>query len=261
MTPGDLVRQAVDLRLPAIAITDHDTVAGTAEALAAAEGSPLIVISGVELSAELEDRGIHILGYHIDHTDPELLAELASLQAMRVRRAGRIVRALAADGYSITLDDVLASADGGSVGRAHIAQLLVGAGRASSTKDAFTRLLGDSAPYYVPKVVRTPAAVIGLVHRAGGVAVLAHPGLSGVDDLIPGLVADGISGIEAYHGSHDAPTRERYERLAASLGLVVTGGSDYHGEHREGEIMGTARVPLTVLATLETARQTRMSTR
>lgn len=251
--PRALVERAEQLGLPAIAITDHDTVDAVAEALEAARASVVTVIPGVELSAGVGERSVHILGYHIDHTDPVLLSRLSTLRAARVHRAERIVAALRADGFLISLEDVMAAADGGAVGRAHIAQLLVEAGHTASVADAFREMLGSSAPYYVPKPVSSAQEVIGWVEAAGGVAVLAHPALSTADDLIPALVEAGIVGLEAFHGAHDEPTRQHYVGLARAHGLIVTGGSDFHGDQHEGGELGSANVPPDTVAVLEAA--------
>lgn len=248
--PRELVVLAARAGIPTIAITDHDTVDGVAEAIEAASGTGVGVVPAVELSAGFGDRSMHILGYHVDHTDPQLLGRLATLRQVRVERAERIVYALAHDGFTITLDDVLAIADGGAVGRTHIAQMLVESGQSPSVRDAFTYLLGSSAPYFVPKPVSPPARVISWIRDSGGVAVLAHPGLSMVDDLIHELVDDGIIGLEVYHGSHDRATRERYAHLANSLGLIATGGSDFHGVDTEGEPIGSVDVPESAVSAL-----------
>lgn len=257
LTPAEVVALADTLGLPAIALTDHDTVEGIPAALAAAQGKRLMVIPGVELSAGIGERSVHILGYHINHSDRMLLTRLIELRAVRLSRAEQIVHALRADGIMIELEDVLRVADGGAIGRAHIAQLLVESGHAESVSHAFKTLLGREAPYYVPKPVSTPEAVIQWIQDAGGVAVLAHPGLSGADELVPELVDSGIVGIEAYHGAHDADARQRYERLAVRYGLIVTGGSDYHGDQHEGEGLGSANVPDGVVEALARAHAER----
>lgn len=241
--------------LPAIALTDHDTVAGVAAAIAAASGTPLLVIPGVELSAGVGDRGIHILGYFIDHHDTALLAHLERLRGVRLERAERIVWGLARDGYAISIEEVLGLAADGAIGRAHIAQLLVAAGYVRTVSEAFKTLLGSAAPYYVPKPVSPPEEVIGWIRDAGGVAVAAHPGLSKIADLIPRLAEAGIVGIEAYHGSHDGATAEYYASLAREHGLIATGGSDFHAEDRDGASPGSANVPDHVLADLMTAHK------
>jgi predicted metal-dependent phosphoesterase TrpH len=197
---------------------------------------------------------MHILGYHIDHLDSCLLHRLQDLRTVRVERAERIVYALSRDGFTITLDDVLAVADGGSIGRAHIARILVTSGQVPSVADAFKSLLGRTAPYYVPKPVQPPETLIAWIAEAGGVAVLAHPGLSEVDDLIPSLVEAGLVGLEVYHPAHDARATVRYAALAESLGLIVTGGSDFHGLARTGDELGCMDVPPGVVDDLARAR-------
>lgn len=243
LAPAELVALAARLGLPAIALTDHDTVDGIAAALTAAETLPVTVIPGVELSAAVGERSVHILGYFIDHSDEALLARLARLREVRIERAHAILAALASGGIQLSIDDVLAAAsDGGAVGRAHIAGLLVEAGHAVDVPDAFRRLLGRGAPYYVPKPVMTPREVVGWITSAGGIAVAAHPGLSEIDDLVPALAEDGIVGLEAYHGAHDEAARGHYAALASEHGLVATGGSDFHGSVG-GPTLGSAHVP------------------
>lgn len=255
LTPGDVVRMAGAKRLAAIAITDHDSVEGIAEALSAARqaGSSTAVIPGVELSAVHDGRDVHLLGYFVDHTDEELARHLSDLRGARRARARAIVEALGAAGYAISLDDVLALSDGGAVGRSHVARALVLQGHADDVADAFRRLLGRGRPFYVPKDVRTPSEVLSVILAAGGVAVLAHPGVTGVDDLIPTLVREGLAGLEAYHPEHDEEQRDRYLELAASLHLIVTGGTDYHGASAPNPDLGTLEIPASVLHDLYAA--------
>ncbi len=255
VTPSGLVELAATVCCPAIALTDHDTTDGVAEALAASRGTSVTVVPGVELSAGIGERGMHILGYHVDHNDPALRARLERLREVRVERAERIVYALSEAGFALTIAEVLDAADGGSVGRAHIAQRLVVTGQVPSVREAFVRLLGSAAPYYVPKPVESPGDVIGWIRKAGGVPVLAHPGLSRVDDLIPSLVEVGLLGIEAYHPAHDAAATQHYAALAADLGMIATGGSDFHGLDREGDSLGSVGVPANVTAALTAAHE------
>ncbi|MHB1016306.1 MAG: PHP domain-containing protein [Coriobacteriia bacterium] len=253
LTPEELVARAISLRLPAIALADHDSVSGIERAVRAAQGSDLTVIPAVELSADAGKRTVHILGYHIDHTSPRLLEHLEALRAHRRVRAQRIIASLAADGICLDPDLAALACEGAAVGRAHIARALVEAGHARDMSDAFERYVGDGAPYFSAKSLVTPDRALEWIAEAGGVAVLAHPGLNGVDDLIPSLVQAGLAGIEACHASHDAVTAERYRSLAARLGLIVTGGSDYHGSQREGGDMGCAFAPDGALEALEMA--------
>ncbi|MBN2248283.1 MAG: PHP domain-containing protein [Coriobacteriia bacterium] len=255
-TPEQLVARAVELHLPAIAIADHDSVGGVEPALRAAEATGLLVVPAVELSAEAGERTVHLLGYHIDHTDGSLLGHLAELRDHRRARARRIVRSLSAAGIELDLAGTSSAGDEAAIGRAHIARALVQAGFARDMADAFERFVGDHAPHFVAKSLVTPERAIEWITQAGGVAVLAHPGLSRVDDLIPSLIGAGLAGIEACHASHDPLTAERYRTLAAGLGLIVTGGSDYHGSQREGGDMGCAWAPEGSLEALLTAART-----
>jgi 3',5'-nucleoside bisphosphate phosphatase len=204
----------------------------------------------VELSAVHRGHDVHILGYFLDHRDDTLRRHLADLRAARLNRATAIVGALTAAGYEIAIDDVLALSDGGSVGRSHVARALVHHGHAADVSDAFRRLLGRGKPFYVPKDVRTPSEVLAVVLDAGGIPVLAHPGVTGVDDLIPALVAEGLAGLEAYHPEHDEAQRDRYLGLAQELGLLVTGGTDYHGVAAPNPALGSIEMPGDVLTGL-----------
>lgn len=253
LTPAELVEMALERGLPAIAIADHDGVAGIEFAVEAARGTALLVVPAVELSAAAGERTVHILGYFIDSSDPLLLERLTRLRDARRERAARIVAALEADGIHLDLDGLTTGTDDAAVGRAHIARALVEGGHARDMSDAFERFVGDSAPYFAAKSLVTPERAIGWIHDAGGVAVLAHPGLNGIDDLITTLVDAGLAGIEACHASHDPATAARYRTLATRLGLVVTGGSDYHGSPREGGEMGCVSAPKGAVEELERA--------
>ncbi len=245
-----LVQMAAALGLSAIAITDHDSVEGVPSALSAADDTDIVVIPGVELSSVHESRDVHILGYFIDTSSVHFRQHLDDLRTARVHRAETIVGLLHDAGYRVFLEDVLALADGGAVGRSHVARVLVTAGHAQSVGEAFETLLGRGRPFYVPKDVRSPSEVIGIIHDAGGLAVLAHPGITRVDDILPQLIDDGLDGLEVYHGEHDTPTRERYSQIADSRGLLATGGSDFHHPHAPGPGLGGAEVPKEVLTNL-----------
>ncbi len=254
LTPEALVARALTLGLPAIAIADHDSVAAVAPALQASRDTALTVVPAVELSASAHGRTVHMLGYFIDHLDPTLLARLAALRESRRSRAQRIVTALGAAGITI---DLAPSHHAGetdtAVGRAHIARALIAAGHAHDMRDAFERFLGEDAPYFASKEPLRPADAIAWVREAGGAAVLAHPGLNDIDDLVPSLVDAGLAGIEAFHGSHTEVTACRYVELAGRYGLIATGGSDFHGSPREGGDMGSAAAPDGALEALAEA--------
>lgn len=229
VAPASLVQAARAAGVMTIAVADHDSVDGVPEALQAAASHGVRVIPAVELSAEIDGRSLHILGYFIDHQNPRLLAHLANLRATRLERARELVRVLSDAGFTLSLDDVLARSAGGSVGRAHVARALVAAGHVPSPGAAFDRLIGRGKPYYVSKPVATPSDVIATIRAAGGVAVLAHPAVSGAEEMILPLVAQGLQGVEAFHAQHSVAEKQRLVTIAESHGLVVTGGSDYHG--------------------------------
>lgn len=255
LTPEAIVERALERGIPAIALADHDTVAGVRRAQIAAAGTSLTVIPAVELSTEAGERAIHILGYWVDHTDRLLNERLAGQRTQRLARAERIVDALSAcDIASVTMHDVLDVARGASVGRSHVAHAMVRAGHVSSIAEAFERYLGEGRPGYVRKTVPTPGEVIAWIRDAGGLPVLAHPVLSAVDDLIPGLVAAGLLGIEAYHAECSPADSVRYAYIADENGLLVTGGSDFHGNSRPANELGAALVPDGVLEALNVRR-------
>lgn len=252
LKPAEVVRRAADSGLVAVAITDHDSIEGISEALAAAQdlAGRISVIPGVELSAVHGSLDVHILGYFIDHSDPHLRTHLSDLRAARLHRARAIVEALDAAGYELSLDEVMKLSDGGAVGRSHVARALVHRGHVADVSDAFRRLLGRGRPFYVPKDVRTPSAVLRVILEAGGIPVLAHPGVTGADELIPGLVAEGLAGLEAYHSEHEPGEQLRYANLALELGLLVTGGTDYHGPAAPNPDLGSVAMPDSVLTAL-----------
>jgi predicted metal-dependent phosphoesterase TrpH len=235
LAPAVLVAEALRVGLRALAIADHDSVEGLPEAMAAAEGTPLILVPALELSAVAADgRGLHLLGYRIDHDHPVLLERLVTYREGRRERALRMVAALREGGIPITEDEVLAQAGEGAVGRAHVARALEASGVVPTMGDAFRRYIGHDAPFYVPKPQVTLADAIALIRQACGIPVLAHPGISRVDDLLDELVDAGLRGIEVWHAEHSADDVRRYERIAAVRGLLATGGSDYHGPGSSG---------------------------
>jgi len=254
LAPDALVARAIERGLDVLAVTDHDSVAGIAAAVAAARGTALTVVPGVELSAVWEDRDVHVLGYFIDAEDAHLLAHLEDLRLARLHRAEAIVAALREAGYDVRIEEVLDLAGGGSVGRSHVARALVNGGHVPSVPDAFANLLGRGRPFYVSKDVRSPVDVLEVIRSAGGLSVLAHPGVTHVDDLVPTLVEGGLSGIEAFHAEHTPEDRERYARLAADLGLLVTGGSDFHGIGTPAAELGSVDLPPEAVERLLAAR-------
>jgi 3',5'-nucleoside bisphosphate phosphatase len=244
LAPADVVRAALAARLSALAVTDHDSVAGIDEALAAAEGTPLVLIPGVELSVDEEDEtgGVHVLGLLIDHRDPGLVSALAALRHEREVRARAMVAELVNAGHAIDYETVADIAGAGSIGRVHIARALVAAGSAATIDEAFRTLIGRDAPFYVTKRTMDAAQAVTAIHTAGGVAVLAHPGVSGAEAL-PLLLDAGLDGIEVFHAEHTEADRERFATLAERHGLLVTGGSDFHGPGVRSAPIGAGGCP------------------
>lgn len=241
LAPAELVELACARALEAIAITDHDTIAGVAEAQAAAHGR-LLVLPGIELSAEDDGQDVHVLGYLLDAAAPGFQARLASFRDDRLTRAQRIVARLAALGCPIAWERVLALANGGAVGRPHIARALVEAGHVASMDEAFSRYLYTGGPAYVSRERLSPEAAVALIRGAGGAAVLAHPGLvAGYAPLVERLAAAGLDGVEVVHPKNPPDVRENLRALARRYDLVMTGGSDFH--RPDEDILGGQTLP------------------
>lgn len=246
--PRDVVSKAWQAGLRTIAITDHDTVAGVAEAEDAGRALGMQVIAGIEVTAVTDSRDIHVLGYVVDRADPDLLAFLSNQRADRIARVREIARRLGSLGLPIDVDAVLAPYAGRpdrAVGRPAVARALVVAGHAASITAAFETLIGSGRPAFVPRRGAPPEAVIRVIHASGGIASLAHPGLLRSDEMIPRLAAAGLDALEAYHSEHAPADVERYRRLAEQHGLAVSGGSDFHGESRHPRaVPGSVRLPV-----------------
>lgn len=251
LAPAELVGLALARGLSVLAIADHDSVEGLPQALQAAKNTRLTVVPAVELSAATaEGHDVHILGYFIDAADADFLEHLVRQRGARMQRAERMVEALSSAGYGVTIADVLAMADGAAVGRSHIARALVSSGHAQDVRDAFDTLIGRGRPFYVPKDALSPAEVIAVILDAGGIPVLAHPAISMVEGLVPELVPAGLRGLEAYHADHTPEQRNRIAALAAEYGLLVTGGSDFHGPKAPNPPLGSVDVPGTAVRAL-----------
>ena len=251
LTPEALVARAVDKRLAALAVTDHDNVEAIPRARAAA-GTALQLVPGIEMSTAYEGADLHILGYYIDPNHAMLCERLVGFQEDRRRRAASIVERLRGLGVPLDLDDVVALAGPGVIGRPHVAEAMVRAGLVSGFDEAFERYLGLHGPAYVARPAFSPVEAITLIHAADGVSVLAHPGSQMPDGVIERLHAAGLRGIEVWHPQHGASTVRRYQALAQRLGLLTTGGSDFHGEHRSVDL-GELPVPISVLDPLKQA--------
>lgn len=230
LSPEQLVRTAAAAGITTLAVTDHDTTAGVAEARAAAGAVGVDVVMGIEITAVLDGRDVHILGYFFDDTHPELVTFLAAQRADRRRRVDATVERLNALGAPVDHHELLRQAEDSrkAIGRPAIAQAIVAAGHARDVQDAFDRFLADGRPAFISREGAPPAEVIALLGRAGGVASFAHPGKLGLDHVMPGLAAAGLVGLEVFHPDHDAKAVEKYAGMARALGLTPTGGSDYH---------------------------------
>ncbi|MBI3602257.1 MAG: PHP domain-containing protein [Candidatus Omnitrophica bacterium] len=243
-SPGEVVDEAVKNGLSCIAITDHDVADGVLPAQEAARGLHLEVIAGIELSSELEDKDIHILGYFIDIHKGPLVDKLESFLDERVRRMKQMIVNLQAVGIKdITFEEAAALTKSRAVGRAHLAVLLLQKGHVSSFKDAFEKYLAQGRPGYAPKFKQTPFEAIDLIHQNGGLAVMAHPMLTQKDELIPRLVKAGLDGIEVYYPNCMPTVTEFYKKIAKKNGLLMTGGSDAHGKAKVYTYVGKEAIP------------------
>jgi 3',5'-nucleoside bisphosphate phosphatase len=240
--PADVIREAKRIGLAAIALTDHDTVAGIREAISVGEDLGVRVVPGVELSAVEGDVETHILGLHLSDTR-ELEAKLVALREMRRTRAERMVQRLNELGVRIEFASVLEQAAGGAIGRPHVARAMIAEGWAVDFRDAFDRYLGNGRPAYVTKERLAVAEATALIHRAGGLAILAHPSHSGTLERIAAFVDQGMDGVEVRHPSHSAEDTVRLAALVEHFSLVPSGGSDWHGSSDGPRTLGMMRVP------------------
>lgn len=245
-SPADLVNEAQAAGITTMAVTDHDTTAGIAPARAEAERRGLALVTGIEITAILDGRDVHTLGYFFDEQDAALLEFLARQRDTRRQRVLEMGRRLDALGVPVKLEEILAtvSTDSGrAVGRPLIAAAMVRAGYVTDIADAFDRYLGQGQPAYVERMGASPADVIERITRAGGLASIAHPARARVDHGLEGFVDAGLHAIEVYHPDHEPDDVERYRAFARDHRLLVTGGSDYHGMG-SGRTSGLGRVNL-----------------
>jgi predicted metal-dependent phosphoesterase TrpH len=230
LPPDEVVLAAVEARLDLISLTDHDTVAGVQAAIDAARPHPIQVIPGIEMSTGTEEAELHILGYFIDPTDPVLLAHTERASGARRERMEEMLSRLEDQGIELPFESVEAQARGGGVlGRPHLAQALVGAGIVSSVDEAFVQHIGNFSHAYVPIRLLDPPAAIRMIRDAGGIAVWAHPPIRYFHDLLPRLVEAGLAGVEVYRPRMLPDRLMKIERGARNAGLLVSGGSDWHG--------------------------------
>jgi predicted metal-dependent phosphoesterase TrpH len=254
-TVTENVELAIARGLDGIAITDHDTTAGYAEAAAASAGTDLRVVPGIEFSAEYDGASLHVLAYWADPADPALVQELRRLTDTRFRRGELMIEKLRDLGYDISFDRVREIAGDDLIARPHIAEAMVEAGIVPTEKDAFDRFISDGGIAYVPKHALAPMDALALIREAGGVCVLAHPAMwkgngSVPDTLIEEMASGGMGGLEVDHPDHDEAQRAHYRELAAILDLVPTGASDCHGARYDYRL-GSETTSLELVAELE----------
>ena len=241
--PEEVVRKAAADGFSAIAITDHDTIDGVAPAMKAAAEVGLEVIAGVELSSDYRGKDIHMLGYFFDLDNSPLVCKLKEMQQVRIERMKKMLAKLNELGVkNITFEEVAELTKSDSVGRLHLAKLLVSKKAVSSLEAAFERYLAEGAAAYFPKYLQTPFEAIELIKRSGGLSVLAHPMLTQRDELIPSFVEAGLDGIEAYYPNCSMEIANFYTGIAEKHNLLITGGSDAHGKGKTSTYIGKAFV-------------------
>jgi len=259
MSPADLVKYAYQKGLSAIAITDHDTIAGVDEAVAAGSALGIEVVPGIELSAKYTEHNVHLLGYLFDYQNKDLLVSLGRLQTGRLERNKKIIAKLNALGLVFDSRDLLQSAGEGQKGRPHIARLMIESGYVQNMDHAFEKYLGKGGLAYTARLVYDARDVIALIKNAGGVVVLAHPLQldKSVDDFNQALhrLCDmGLDGIEVYYPNHSRQFKKRLVALADKYSLLMTGGSDFHGSIRPGTTLAGGKnvsVPAQLLVKMK----------
>ncbi len=250
-TVQEVLEAASRKGLAAIAITDHDCIDAYPFALELGSQSGIEVIPGLELSSEIEGTDLHILGYFIDIANPTLNRRLTQMKEARYVRARKIVENLNTQGIDLRFDTVLSIAGVGAIGRPHIAAALLREELVYSFREAFEKYLGYGLPAYVEKYRMHPKEVFDLIKHAGGIPVLAHPGVTKIDERIPEFIRDGVLGIEAYHTEHSAAFQQNYIKIARKNGLAITGGSDFHSSNHNKSEIGVPRVPYSAVKSLK----------
>lgn len=274
LTPDEVVRAAGAAGLSAIALTDHDTASGVAKAAKTAVSLGIELIAGIELSTEYPLSGsaggkeVHIVGLFIDPDHPALLEKTREFRECRNLRNEKIVAALQKEGFSITMDELVAANPDSVITRANIARFLYQTGQIKSVQKAFEKYIGDGCRCYVGRFKVTPMEAVELIHAAGGVAILAHPLLyhlkpAVLQQLIDDLKQAGLDGIEAVYSTYSASDEQYVKRLARENGLLVSGGSDFHGANKPsiqiGSGRGNLRIPYEILDDLRLRHEARIS--
>ncbi len=251
-SPAEIVGKAKALGLRAIAITDHDTLEGIEQAIYAGQRHKIEIIPGIELGAECQGADTHILGYLVELYNRKFLDKLKLFREARIDRIEKMIENLRNQGLDVELNRVMAISGPGSIGRPHLATALVEAGVVTTISEAFCKHIGASCPAYVPRYKIKPVEAVRLILSAGGMPVLAHPGLTNSDLLIKELKDAGLAGLEAYHPAHSPEQTKHYCTLARENGLIITGGSDYHScRHKTCHRLGMRTVSYSVVTGLK----------
>jgi 3',5'-nucleoside bisphosphate phosphatase len=254
-TPEEIVAHGKRLGFAVLALTDHDTIEGCERMAAACKAEGIEFIPGSELTAEFGEHELHILGFYLDTHHPRLLGEMARFQTVRQQRIRDMVARINEQGLALNVDSVFALANCRSPGRPHVARALVSEGLCGSLDEAFERFLKKHRPAWVPKAKISALHAIELIHEAGGLAVMAHPGLNKCDEVIPELVKAGLDGIECYHTRHTSNTAAHYLNISRQYGLLVTGGSDCHGLSKGKPLIGGIKLPIHHVHKMQKARE------
>jgi predicted metal-dependent phosphoesterase TrpH len=250
--PAVLIRIALEKRLGAISLTDHDCLDGVGEAIEAGRAAGIEVLSGVELSCEFEGRDLHILGYGVDPDHREFQEMLRRFRETRHNRGLQIIEKLNALGLAVDPDDVVRKSGEGALGRPHIAAVLVDKGIVSTPAEAFEKYIAEGGPAYVPKYKMTPSEAIRYIRTAGGLAFIAHPGIFlENDEELYTLLAEGFDGIEVHHPKHTPDIARRLGAIAQAQGLLTSGGSDFHGFTGRDMPVGALDIPYSVLTAIK----------
>lgn len=249
--PEELAALAQRYDLSAVALTDHDSLEGCPRAAAACHAAEIEFVTGTELTAELDGNEIHLLGYYLDMDNLALLEALAKFQAARQNRIREIVARINDLDIPLQSETVFTLANCRSPGRPHVGRALVQEGFCATQDEAFDRFLKKHRPAWVPKFKISALDAIALIHQAGGLAVMAHPGLNRTDGAIPKLVQTGLDGLECYHSKHPPGTVSHYLHMAQHFNLLVTGGSDCHGVSKGKATMGSVKLPYIYMEQLQ----------
>ena len=254
-TPEELISEAQKAGLSAIAVVDHDSVSGLTPTLEIAKIKNIEVLTGIELTTEYDGLEIHTLGYLIDYQRKEFREKLDFLQKNRIERIYKMVDKLKDMHIELTAEDVFAMAKQGTVGRLHVARAMVKQGCVSSAQEAFRKYIGDKCPAYIAGFRFSPGEAIKLIRAIGGISILAHPYCLNRDELIPQFINDGLMGLEVYYPEHTQAMTNFYLNLAQKFNLLVTGGSDCHGNAKPEVKIGSIKIPYELVERLKSAKE------